>query len=127
MSKNLYMVFAQPPADISDEEFNRWYDAHLAEILAVPGWSAARRFRLQPDVTGADAPTPYGFLTLYELEVDPADAVAALTEAGFGSKETYAALKEVDAGALELPDWWDDVRFLSWSCRSLGERVEAPA
>ena len=36
MSENLHLVFSKPPADISDEAYNQWYDYHLSEILVVP-------------------------------------------------------------------------------------------
>ena len=38
MSENLHLVFSKPPADISDEAYNQWYDSHLSEILVVPGF-----------------------------------------------------------------------------------------
>ena len=47
MSENLHLVFSKPPEAISDEEYNRWYDFHLGEILVVPGFVSARRYRLQ--------------------------------------------------------------------------------
>jgi hypothetical protein len=127
MSKNLHIVFSQPPAEVSEEEFNTWYDAHLGEILAVPGFLAARRFRLQPVVAGPGGPLPYGFLVIYEVEGDPADAVRNLEQAGMGSIDLYSELKEVEEGTLPLPDWFERASFASWNCLALGERVEAPA
>jgi len=47
MTENLHLVFSKPPEAISDEEYNRWYDFHLGEILVVPGFVSARRYRLQ--------------------------------------------------------------------------------
>ena len=47
MSRNVHIVFSKPPDRISDEEFNRWYDPHLDEILVVPGFVSARRFRME--------------------------------------------------------------------------------
>ena len=46
MSKDLHLVFSKPPETISDTEYNRWYDFHLGEILVVPGFVSARRYRL---------------------------------------------------------------------------------
>jgi hypothetical protein len=40
-----------------------------------------------------------------------------------GSKDSYASLKEEDAGDLELPAWWSDVHFASWNCLAVGDRV----
>jgi hypothetical protein len=64
MTENLHLVFSKPPEAISDEEYNRWYDFHLGEILVVPGFVSARRYRLQtvratgrPRATGTCPPT----------------------------------------------------------------------
>jgi hypothetical protein len=116
----LHIVVAEPPEGISDDEFNRWYDAHLDEILSVEGFSAVRRFRLEP-VVAADT-MPHRFIAVYETDRDPSEAVAALERAGMGSKDSYAELKDSDSGTLPLPDWWDKVQFASWNCFPLGER-----
>jgi len=125
LEKHLHIVFAQPPDGISDEEFNRWYDAHVPEILSVPSFRSCRRYALDPVVTDDTAPRGFRYLAVYEVEGDPAAAVAELERVGLGSKDSYADLKEVDAGSLELPAWWGDVRFASWNCVSLGDRVDS--
>ena len=61
-----------------EKEFNTWYDQqHLADVLRVPGFVAARRFELaqpQSDLPGGR------YLALYELETDdPQAALAELT------------------------------------------------
>lgn len=69
-----------------DEEFNDWYDnQHLADLLEVPGFVAAQRFRLEdvprdPPV----APYRYRYLAIYEIEGDPDVALAALSRARTG-------------------------------------------
>jgi hypothetical protein len=127
VAENLHIVFSQPPEGVSEEEFNRWYDAHVPEILAAPGFVAARRFRLDPIVQDAVAPVPFRYLALYEVEGDPDEALAELAKLGLGSKDSYAELKEVDSSGPELPGWWEHVRFASWNAVPLGERVESPA
>ncbi|HZR92443.1 MAG TPA: hypothetical protein VFA44_08565 [Gaiellaceae bacterium] len=124
MSDSLHIVFSSPPDGVPEDEFNRWYDAHLDEILAVPGFVSARRFRLDPIVSEPGAGAPFRYLAVYEIDGDPADAIAELERAGFGSKESYAALKDADSGSLELPRWWNEARFASWNCVALGARVE---
>ena len=51
MSRYVHLVFSDPPAGVSDDEFNVWYDEHVQEILAVPGFdlSAAMRSRRSSD------------------------------------------------------------------------------
>jgi hypothetical protein len=74
MGKHILMAFngAKPG---EEEEFDRWYDAvHIPEILAVPAFVSARRFRIvDSKVKGSDAWTN---VSLYEIETD--DLPAAL-------------------------------------------------
>jgi hypothetical protein len=80
MAKYTFVVFSEPAAGREDE-YNSWYDRqHLGDVLAVPGFVACQRFRLQPDAEApADAPAKY--LALYEIETDDLGAtMAALGE-----------------------------------------------
>ncbi len=56
-----------------EDEFNRWYDdVHLGDVLKVPGIVSAQRFALTSIV---DAPSPYAYLAIYEIEAERADAI----------------------------------------------------
>jgi hypothetical protein len=116
----LHIVVSEPPDGVTDDEFNAWYDAHLDEILAVDGFSAVRRFRLEPVV--ARGALPHRFIAVYETDRDPREAVAALERAVMGSKDSYTELKGEDQGKLPLPPWFERVDFASWNCLPLGER-----
>jgi len=48
---------------------------HMPDVLAVPGFTAAQRYRLAPDPDLPGAPTR--FLTIYEMECDDRAAVMA--------------------------------------------------
>lgn len=65
------------PVSGREEEYNRWYtERHLADVLKVPGFVSAQRFRL----AAADAGSGWHYLALYEFEADDAaQALAALT------------------------------------------------
>ena len=89
MSENLHLVFSKPPEVISDEEYNRWYDFHLGEILVVPGFVSARRYRLAT-VKGEWTPSGHRYLSAYEIEGDPRDVMRELD-------------KEVASGRMQLP------------------------
>lgn len=106
MPENLHLVFSKPPGGISDEDYNRWYDSHLGEILVVPGFVAARRYRLQT-VKGEWTPSGHRYLSAYELEGPPKDAMAELD-------------KEVASGRMHLPDWFGQITFASFNCYSHG-------
>jgi hypothetical protein len=111
MSENLHLVFSKPPEGLSDEEYNRWYDFHLGEILVVPGFVAARRYRLQT-VKGDWTPLGHRYLSAYELEGDPRDVMRELD-------------KEVASGRMQLPRWFPEITFASFNCHSHGNPADA--
>ena len=122
MTKYVHLVFSDPPDHVSDAEYNDWYDAHVQEILAVDGWVSATRYRIDA-VVGASDTGGYRYLSLYELDRPPAEAVANLEAANMDSADSYVEKKQDDAGALALPPWFTDVRFGSWNCTQVGERI----
>lgn len=125
MTKYVHLVFSDPPGDVTDDEYNAWYDAHVQEILAVDGWVAATRYRVQGEVA-ADSTGGYRYLSLYELDCPPEQAVANLAAAGMGNADTYVELKGDDGGAdtaLPLPDWFSAIRFASWNATATSERI----
>ncbi|MET0147179.1 MAG: hypothetical protein ABW122_14335 [Ilumatobacteraceae bacterium] len=67
------MVVHTNPVDGADDEYNDWYEnAHLDDVLKVPGITSAQRFRLADG--GADA--AYRYLALYMVEADNVGAVS---------------------------------------------------
>jgi hypothetical protein len=110
VSENLHLVFSKPPEWLSEAEYNRWYDFHLGEILVVPGFVAARRYRLQVTV-GAAPLSQHSFLSLYEIEGDP---VAVMRELD----------KEGESGRMDLPEWFPEIRFASFNGLSLGNGTD---
>src|ERR1051325_2610051 len=77
MPDNRHLVFSKPPASISDEAYNQWYDFHLGEILVVPGFVSARRYRLET-VKGDWTPSGHRYLSAYEIEGEPRDVMNEL-------------------------------------------------
>ncbi len=126
MSRYLHLVFSQPPDGVTDAEYDSWYDGHVDEILAVPGWESVRRYRVDRVVDADDGPG-FRWVAVYELSVEPAKAVASLSEAGMGSADSYVELKgdETASDPLPLPDWFEGVGFGSWNCVAVGERIHA--
>jgi len=91
-----------------DEEFNRWYeDVHLADILAVPGFVAARRFEAgDKQLRGKPA---HRYMTLYEIETD--DIEQAIRDLGAAS------------GGMDLSDAMDMNGGMSVIYRVTSERL----
>jgi len=61
-----------------DDEFNEWYNnQHIPDVLKIPGFVAAQRFRLA-DAQMDGTTSPWRYLALYELDTD--DLAGALKE-----------------------------------------------
>jgi hypothetical protein len=76
MGKYVLAVLTRPVKGREDE-YNNWYtERHLDDVLAVPGFSAAQRFKIKGDPVRAD---PFwSYLAIYEMDV--ADPRTALDE-----------------------------------------------
>jgi hypothetical protein len=71
MTKYIFPVFTNPTPG-QEQEFNRWYEEHhLADVIDVPGFVAATRFRLAPtQFANNPAPLTHRYMALYEIETD---------------------------------------------------------
>ena len=125
MGQNLQIVFSALPESVTDEEFSEWYDAHLPEILSIPGFVSARRFRLEPVVVDAAEPVSYRYLAMYEIEGDTETLLAEMEKRRLGTVDSYAERKALGDDGPQLPEWWSRARFASWNCIALGEPVTA--
>jgi hypothetical protein len=110
MPTALHLVYSRRPDTVSEADYNTWYDFHLSEILVVPGFVSARRYALSPDVVEAQNPIAFTHLSLYEVEGDVDDAMKALWD-------------DASQGAMQLPEWFEDIHFASWNATPLGETV----
>src|SRR6267142_7014244 len=79
MGRYVYTIFSNAVSG-KEDEFNRWYtEEHLDDVLRVPGFVAAQRFKLS-----ADGPKGLSgrYLAVYEMDIDdPQHAFVALAEA----------------------------------------------
>lgn len=75
-----------------DDEFNRWYEeVHLNDILAVPGFVAARRFEAaDAQMTGAPK---HRYMTLYEIETEDIGAAIRALGAASGGMDLSDAME----------------------------------
>lgn len=79
MAKSVFVVLTNPVAG-KEAQFNDWYtNVHIREIVEIPGFVSAQRFKLADAQSGPTG--PHGYLAIYEVEGDPAAALAALKAA----------------------------------------------
>ena len=114
VAKQLYLVFSAPPDSVSDEEFNRWYETHLDEILQTPGFVAAQRYRLAPVRSGGDQEVAYRYLVVWEIDADIERLRSELARRAASEEMTF-------------PAWFSDIRYMTWDCEPLGARIVADA
>lgn len=72
------------PVEGRDEEFRAWYwETHIPEILQLPGFVAARRYRAAATAVGV----PYRYATIYEVEGSAEAARDRLHAGGLSSSD----------------------------------------
>jgi hypothetical protein len=81
MARHSFVVQTNAEAG-REREYNDWYtNAHVPDALTVPGLVSARRFKISGTQRQHAAPYSYEYLTIYEMEGDPGEALAALAAA----------------------------------------------
>lgn len=85
---SLYFVYANA-VEGKDAEFGAWYDQHIRDLMKLPGFVRAQRFKMSPR-KGKEDP-PFKYLVVYEISGDPDTVLAALGPA-------------VKEGRLQAPD-----------------------
>lgn len=103
MSNCFYFVFTRPKAG-QDEEFNNWYSKrHIFDLAAIPGITAARRYRLLDIATKAETPD---YLAIYEFsDVDLAISGIAERRGTDRMPSTEAIDREASQGVVFKPLW----------------------
>ena len=109
--KQILVVISNPTPG-QEAEYNRWYsEQHLGDVLRVPGFVAAQRFKL--DFDGAKSlPGPY--LAIYEMETEGSTA---------DPKATFAALaKAAESGQMPMTPALDTVNMVASIFTPITER-----
>jgi hypothetical protein len=74
MGRYALVVFSNPVAGREDE-YNDWYsNRHLKDVVSIPGFASAQRFRRQALIVGD---LKHDYLAIYEMDVDGPEAVEA--------------------------------------------------
>ena len=67
------MVVMSRPTEGREDEYNEWYqNVHLKELVALPGFKSARRYRMARSLVQGEA---WPYMAVYELETEDIDAV----------------------------------------------------
>jgi len=104
--QGIYVVQSSPLDADHEAEFDDWYEnVHIPEVLALPGFVSARRFRI---VDGGD--DPHTFLTIYEIDSDDVGATV---------KELYQRAGEMNI----LDQVWKSRAPITTLCEQIGEHA----
>jgi len=106
VARYVYTVFSNAVSG-KEDEYNRWYtEQHLDDVLRVPGFVAAQRFRLALE----DAAAPAQYLAIYELDTDDPHKSLAELQACAGTRAMpispaldVATVKVLLYGAITAP------------------------
>jgi hypothetical protein len=116
--QSLQVVFSDaghPGRPVSDESLDGWYEEHLGEILSIPGFTSAQRYRLTTVARPEGGTIPGRRLAMYTTTKPPAELRAEMERMSLLSADSYSRLKDTDSAGPALPEWWDTVRFASWN------------
>ncbi len=81
MPKAILVVESQPSEASREDEYVAWYrDVHIPEVLAVPGFRSAARYKLRAAGGLAADPAEPRYVTVYQIEAD--DVGAPVKELG---------------------------------------------
>jgi hypothetical protein len=76
------------PTSGKEAEFNEWYNTHhIPDVLNVPGFVSAQRFRIADAQMGGEASKAHKYLALYEIETDDLAGVLKELRARGGTPE----------------------------------------
>ena len=111
---NVLMVLSNPTPG-QDDAYNDWYtNTHLDEVVSIPGFVSAQRYKLTDAQIAGFPESAHTYLSIYEIEGDPAAAFDQLVE-------------ELQSGRMELPDSIEQATISPWSFEAISDRVEAGA
>jgi len=76
------MLVLSRPTQGNEPEYNDWYqNTHLKQIVAIPGFISAQRFKLSVGMRGEET---YPYMAIYEIETDDVEAAFRALEAAAG-------------------------------------------
>lgn len=104
MPKAIMAVYSNPAEAAREDEYNAWYrDTHVPEVLALPGFVGATRYRLADAQLGGES--EHRYVAMYEIDADDIQtALNGLVEGFGGGKITMSDV--IAAGPILV---WEQV------------------
>jgi hypothetical protein len=76
------MLVLSRPMPGKEDEYNDWYqNTHLKQIVALPGFVSAQRFKLAVNMRDDDG---YPYMAIYEIDTDDVDAAFQILQNAAG-------------------------------------------
>jgi hypothetical protein len=76
------MLVLSRPIEGREAEYNDWYqNTHLKQVVALPGYVSAQRFKRSVNMRGEDG---YPYMALYEIEAADVEAAYKMLESAAG-------------------------------------------
>ena len=104
--QNRYVMldFVEPAAGVSDADFEAGLSKHVSEVLALPGWMAAQRFRHAP--TPSTSPPPRlaftKYLVIWETEGTTAQGLQDALNVATKARQKVLPVNSATAQS----SWW---------------------
>ena len=109
MDRSILVVLSNP-VEGKEEEYNEWYtNTHLKDVLSIPGFVAAQRFKLDEKNLATD--TPYRYMAIYEIESEDIKSTMAVIGFCFFIVSTFVIRTSSDSGVhtiqiRKIPSVW---------------------
>lgn len=101
MKQSCILVVQTNPVPGREDEFNLWYgQTHLPDVLKLPGFVSARRYRLAT----SDASARWQYLAIYEFETDDVASLIALLKATAGTPDMMLS-QAMDFSDFSVMPW----------------------
>jgi hypothetical protein len=115
VQNSLLLVYSRPTEGMEDV-YNSWYsDQHLNDVLSVPGFVAAQRFRVEEAATPSNVPASSPcYAAIYEIEPGQVEA----------AQEALSAA--VKSGRIAISESLDKSSVRRVLLRAISERCCCP-
>lgn len=101
--RTIQLVYSRPFPG-KDDEYNEWYDnTHIPDVLSIPGIVSAQRYDLRQLAREQGTEPEYRYLTIYEIEGDPDEAMAKLSAAATSGRMFMS--ESFDRTSAKLSFW----------------------